>query len=99
MEDEDTSYDLLLKQQQLYLQWQLENQNKVRQKWKVYSEYFLTQVMLFHSRGRGKPWDGVIPILLLISNSSIIGLSNDVSFVSDFLQNGWVKWQNVWLKT
>ena len=25
----DTAYDLLLKQQQLFLQWQLENQNKV----------------------------------------------------------------------
>ena len=28
-DEEDTTYDLLLKQQQLYLQWQLENQNKV----------------------------------------------------------------------
>jgi hypothetical protein len=26
----ETAYDLLLKQQQLFLQWQLENQNKVR---------------------------------------------------------------------
>ena len=25
----ETAYDLLLKQQQLFLQWQLENQNKV----------------------------------------------------------------------
>ena len=30
-DEEDTTYDLLLKQQQLYLQWQLENQNKVSQ--------------------------------------------------------------------
>ena len=31
-DEEDTTYDLLLKQQQLYLQWQLENQNKVIKK-------------------------------------------------------------------
>ena len=41
-------------------------------------------MMLFQSRGRGHPQDGAMPNFLLDSKSSILGLSIEESFVTDY---------------
>ena len=49
------------------------------------SRRVLVNVVLFQSRGRGDPQDGVTPSFLLDSKSSILGLSIEVSFVTEYL--------------
>ena len=44
--------------------------------------------VLFHLRGPGNPEDAAMPILLQNSKSSLIGLSNDVSFVCKIYSEG-----------
>ena len=43
----------------------------------------LVNVVLYHSRGCGSPYDTAIPAFITSSRGSIIGLSNEVSFVSE----------------
>ena len=43
----------------------------------------LVNVELYHSRGCGSPYDTATPSFMNISRSSIIGLSNEVSLVSE----------------
>ena len=43
----------------------------------------LVNVVLYHSRGYGSPYDTAMPSFKTISRSSIIGLLNEVSFVSE----------------
>ena len=41
-----------------------------------------TESVTFYKSGRGNPQNAATPNFILASNSSILGLSNDVSFVS-----------------
>ena len=43
----------------------------------------LVNMVLYHSRGCGSPYDTAIPAFITSSRGSIIGLSNEVSFVSE----------------
>ena len=43
----------------------------------------LVILMLYHSKGCGSPFDTATPSFMTISRSSIIGLSNEVSLVSE----------------
>ena len=43
----------------------------------------LVNVELYHSRRCGSPYDTATPSFMIISRSSIIGLSNEVSLVSE----------------
>ena len=43
----------------------------------------LVNMVLYHSRGCGSPYDTATTSFMTISRSSIIGLSNEVSFVSE----------------
>ena len=43
----------------------------------------LVNVVLYHSKGCGSPYDTATPSFMTISRSSIIGLSNEVSLVSE----------------
>ena len=51
----------------------------------------LVKVMLFQLRWHGHPQDDATPNFPLDFKRSITGLSNDVPFVSEFLQKSWVK--------
>ena len=53
------------------------------------------KVVLFQSTGRGYPQDDARPIFFPFSKSFILGLSNDVPFVSEFFREGGEKGQNV----
>ena len=48
------------------------------------SRQVLVKVVLFQSRGHGHPQDRVMPNFFPDSRSSILGLSNEVSFVSEY---------------
>ena len=52
------------------------------------SRRVLVKVMLFQLRGRGHPQDNATPSFFPDSKSSILGLSNDVSFVLYILLEG-----------
>ena len=49
------------------------------------SRLILVKVVLFQLRGGGHPQGGAAPSFSTDSKSSILGLSNEVSFVSGFL--------------
>ena len=49
------------------------------------SRRVLVKVVFFHLRGRGHPKDDATPSFFPETKSSILGLSNEVSFVSEFL--------------
>ena len=51
----------------------------------------LIKVVLFQLRGHGHPQDDATPNFSSDFKCSIIGLSNDISFVSVFLWKGQVK--------
>ena len=51
----------------------------------------LLKVKLFHLRGHGHPQGGATPSFSTDSKSCILGLSNEVSFVSRFL---WKRFEN-----
>ena len=59
----------------------------------------LLNMVLFHSRGRGNPLDGAMPSFDLAFKSPLIGLSNDVSFVSKLFSEGALISKNILLKT
>ena len=59
----------------------------------------LLKVVLFQLSGRGNPHDDATPNFISDSSSCISGLSNELSFVSEFLLKGGQNSQNVWLKT
>jgi len=48
------------------------------------SRQVLVEVVLFQLRGRGHPQDDTTPNFFPNSKVSILGLSNEVSFVSEF---------------
>ena len=48
------------------------------------SRRVLVEVVLFQLRGRGYPQNDAIPNFFPNSKGSILGLSNEVSFVSEF---------------
>ena len=48
------------------------------------SKQFLVKEVLFQLRGRGHPQDNATPSFFFNSEGSILGLSNEVSFVSEF---------------
>ena len=48
------------------------------------SRRVLVKVVLFQSRGRGHSQHGATPNFLLKSKSSILGLSSEVSFVTEY---------------
>ena len=50
------------------------------------SRQVLVKVVLFQLRGCGHPQDGAKPNFFPDSKSSILGLSNEVSFVSVFFE-------------
>ena len=52
------------------------------------SRRVLVKVILFQLRGRGHPQDDAMPSFFPDSKSSILGLSNEVSFFSEFLREG-----------
>ena len=54
-----------------------------------------TESVTFYKSGRGNPQNAATPNFILVSNSSILGLSNDVSFVSEFYLEGGENSQNV----
>ena len=58
----------------------------------------LLKVLLFKLSGRGNPHDDATPNLISDSYSCILGLSNEVSFISGFFLKGGQNSQNVWLK-
>ena len=49
------------------------------------SRQVLVKVVLFQLRGRGHPQDNATPSFFTDSKISILGLSNEVSFISEFL--------------
>ena len=55
----------------------------------------LLKVLLFQLSGRGNPHDDATPNFISDSSSCILGLSNELSFVSEFLLKGGQKSQNV----
>ena len=59
----------------------------------------LLKVLLFQLSGRGNPHDDASPNFISDSISCISGLSNELSFVSEFLLKGGQNSQNVCLKT
>ena len=52
------------------------------------SKSILLKVALFHLSGHGHPQDDVMPNFFKDSKSSISGLSNEVSFVSEMYYKG-----------
>ena len=58
----------------------------------------LLKVLLFQLSGCGNPHDNATPKVIPDSNSWILGLSNEVSFVSGYYLKGGQNSQNVWLK-
>ena len=48
------------------------------------SRRVLVKVVLFQLRGHGHPQDGATPNFFPDSKSSILGLSNEVSFVTEY---------------
>ena len=56
------------------------------------------KVLLFHSRGRGNHHDNATLNFISDSSSCILGLSNEISFVSGFFLEGGQNSQNVRLK-
>ena len=59
------------------------------------SSLILVKVVLFQSTGRGHPQDDARYSFSPYSKSLILGLSNDVSFVSESFWEGGKKGQNV----
>ena len=55
----------------------------------------LVKVVLFQSSGHGHPQDDARPNFFPNSKSLILGLSNDISFVSESSWKGGEKGQNV----
>ena len=54
----------------------------------------LVKVVLFQLSGRGHPQDNATSSFFMNSKSSMLGLSNDISFVSYFLLEGGLNGQN-----
>ena len=52
------------------------------------SRQVLVKVVLFQLRGRGHPQDDAMPNFFPDSKSFLLGLSNEVSFVSGFHKKG-----------
>ena len=52
------------------------------------SRRVLVKVVLFQLRGHGHPQDNATPNFFANSKRPILGLSNDVSFVSEFFLEG-----------
>ena len=52
------------------------------------SRRVLVKVLLFQLDGHGHPQDDAMPSFFHDSKNSIVGLSNEVSFVSDFFWKG-----------
>ena len=52
------------------------------------SRRVLVKVLLFQLDGRGHPQDDATPSFFPDSKNSILGLSNEVSFVSEFFREG-----------
>ena len=52
------------------------------------SRRVLVKVVLFQLRGRGHPQDDATPNFFADSKRPILGLSNEVSFVSKFIWDG-----------
>ena len=52
------------------------------------SSQVLVKVVLFQFRGRGHPKGDAIPNFFTDSKSFLLGLSNEVSFVSGFYREG-----------
>ena len=52
------------------------------------SRRVLVKVVLFQLRGHGHPQDDATPNFFANSERSILGLSNEVSFVSKFIWDG-----------
>ena len=48
----------------------------------------LVKVVLFQLRGRGQPQNDAMPNIFPDSKSLLLGLSNEVSFVSELLWDG-----------
>ena len=59
----------------------------------------LLKVVLFQLSGRGNSNDDATPNFVPDSNSSILGLSNEILFVSEFLLEGGQNSQNIRVKT
>ena len=59
----------------------------------------LLKVVLFRLSGRGNSNDDATPNFNPDSNSFILGLSNEILFVSDFLLEGGQNSQNIRVKT
>ena len=62
------------------------------------STQVLVKVVLFQLRGPGHPQGDATPNFFPGSNSLLLGLSNEVSFVSGFLRTGVKNCKNVFLK-
>ena len=52
------------------------------------SRRVLVEVLLFQFDGRGHPQDDAMPNFFPNSKNSIVGLSNEVSFASEFFRKG-----------
>ena len=57
--------------------------------------YILLKGLLLELSGHGNPHDNATPKVIPDSNSCILGLSNEVSFVSGFFWKGGQNSQNV----
>ena len=56
----------------------------------------LVKVVFFQLDGRGNPLDDAMPSFFADSKSSILGLSNEVSFVSEFFWEGGKGYTSYW---
>ena len=59
------------------------------------SRRVLVKVVLFQLRGRGHPQDRAMPNFFPDSKSSILGLSNEVSFVTEYFWKGGENQENI----
>ena len=57
--------------------------------------FILLKVVLFQLSERGNLYDDATPYSNFDSSSSIFGLSNEISFVSEFILEGGLNNQNV----
>jgi len=48
----------------------------------------LVKIVLFQLRGHGHPQDDAMPNFLLDSKGPLLDLSNEVSFISEFVRKG-----------
>ena len=60
------------------------------------SRRVLVKVVLFQLDGRGNPLDGAMPSFIADSNSFMLGISNEVSFVSKFFWEGGKGYTSYW---